>query len=70
MRTLALIISSDIHGAGGLLCMHFDLTGACLSSKALRVVCYCLHNCDTSVLGLVIRSDFTMSSLNARMAMS
>ena len=32
-RTLALIISGDIHGAGGLIFMDFDLTGACLSSK-------------------------------------
>ena len=40
-RTLALIISGDIHGAGGLVLMYFDLTAACLSSKALSVVWYC-----------------------------
>ena len=62
-RTLALIISGDIHGAGGLIFMDFDLTGACLSSKVLSVVWYCSHNCDKSALGLVISSDFTMSSL-------
>ena len=27
--TLALIISGDIHGAGSLMFMDFDLTGAC-----------------------------------------
>jgi len=47
--------------------MDFDLTGTCLSSKVLRVVWYCSHNCDKSALGLLISSDFTMSSLNARM---
>ena len=69
-RTLALIISGDIHGAGGLIFMDFDLTDRCLSSKVLSVVWYCSHNCDKSALGLVISSDFTMSSLNARMSMS
>jgi len=39
-RTLALIISGDIHGAGGLIFMDFDLTGACLSSKVLSVVLF------------------------------
>ena len=66
-RSLALIISGDIHGGGGLLFMDFYLTGAFLSSKVLNVVWYCSHNCDKSALGLVIRSYFTMSSLNARM---
>jgi len=56
-RTLALIISGDIHGSGGLIFMDFYLTGACLSSKVLSVVCYCSHNCDTSALGLVISSE-------------
>jgi len=63
-RTLA------FHGAGGLIFMDFDLTGVCLSSKVLSVVWYCSYNCDKSALGLVISSDFTMSSLNARMSMS
>jgi len=45
--------------------MDFDLTGACLSSKVLSVVWYRSHSCDKSALGLVISSDFTMSSLNA-----
>jgi len=67
-RTLAMIISRDIHGAG-VFFMDFDLKGACLSSTVLSVVCYCSHNCDKSTLGLVISSDFTMSSLNARMTM-
>ena len=50
-RTLALIISGDIHGLGF---MDFDLTGACLSSTGLSVVWYCSHNCYKSALGLVI----------------
>jgi len=37
-RTLALIISEDIHGAGGLIFMDFDLTDACLLSAVLIVV--------------------------------
>jgi len=37
-RTLALIISGDIQGAGGLTFMNSDLTGECLSSKNLSVV--------------------------------
>ena len=37
-RTLALIISGDIHGAGALIFMDFDLTGACWSIKVLNVV--------------------------------
>ena len=36
--TFVLIISSDIQDAGGLTCMDFDLSGACLSSKHLSVV--------------------------------
>jgi len=43
-RTLALIISGDIHGAGALIFMDFDLTGACLSNKVLSVVWYCSHS--------------------------
>jgi len=53
--------------AGCLICMAFYLIGACLSSQVLSVVWYCSHNCDKSALGLVISSDFTMSSLNERM---
>jgi len=60
-RTLPLIISGDIHGKGGWIFMDFDLTGPCLSSKALSVVWYCSHICDKSALGLVISSHFTMS---------
>jgi len=66
-NTLALITPGDIHGEGSLIFMDFDLTGVYLSSKHLSVVWYCSHNCDKSALGLVISSDFTMSSLNARM---
>jgi len=42
-RTLALVISRDIHDAGGFILMDFDLTVACLSSKVLSVVLYCSH---------------------------
>ena len=59
-RTLALIISGDIHGAGGLNVMEFDLTGVCLSSKVLGVVWSYAHNCDKSALGLVISSDLAL----------
>ena len=45
--TLALVLLGNIHGAGGLSFMDFDLTGGCLLSKVLRVVWY---------LGLVISS--------------
>jgi len=69
-RTLALIISENFHGAAGLRFMDFDLTGACLSRKVLSEVPYFSPNCDKSALELVIYSDFTMSSLNARMSMS
>jgi len=46
------------------------VTVACLSSKILSVVWYSSHNYDKLSLGLVIRSNLTMSSLNARMANS
>ena len=50
--------------------MDFDLAGACLSSKVLSVVWYFYsHNCDKSALGLLISSDFAMSSLNKKMTM-
>ena len=68
-RTLAFIISGDIQGEGGLIVTDLFLTGACLSNKSLSLVWYCSYNCDKSALGLVISSDFTMSSLIARMSM-
>jgi len=69
-RTLASLISGDIHGERGLIFMDFDLTDRCLSSKVLSVVWYCSHNYDKSALGLMISSDLTMSSLSARMLLS
>ena len=54
---------------GGLIFTDFYLTGACLSSKVLSVVWYCSHNGDKSALTLVISSNCTWSSLNARMSM-
>jgi len=68
-RTFAWNILGDIHGECGWIFMDFYLTGVCLSSKVLSVLWYCSHNCDKSSLGLVISSDFTMSSLSARMLM-
>jgi len=53
-------INDIIQGAGGLAFIHFDLTGACLSSKDLNVMWYCSHNCDKTALGLVISLDFTL----------
>jgi len=52
--TLALIMSEDNHGAGGLIVVDFDLTAGCLSSKLLSAVWYCSHNSNKSALGLVI----------------
>ena len=37
-RTLTLAISEDIHSAGSLIFMNFDLTGACLSSQVLDII--------------------------------
>ena len=56
--TLALIISGDIHGAGRLMFMDFDLTGACWSSKVLNVVCYCSYNCDKSCFRVGVKFRF------------
>ena len=68
-RTLVLLISGEIKGVDDFTFTDYDLTGAFLSSTVVSVVGYCTHNCDKSALGLVIRSDFTMSSLNARISM-
>jgi len=63
-------MSGVIQSACGLTFMDFDQTDVCLSSKDLSVVWYFSHNCDKSALGLVISSDFTLSSLNARITMN
>ena len=43
------------------------MTGPFWSGEEFSVVWYRSHNSDKSALGLVINSDFAMSSLNARM---
>jgi len=66
-RNLALIIISvSIHDADGLICTDFGLTGVYLSSKVLSIVWNCSHSCHKLTFVLVIGSDVTMSSLNAR----
>jgi hypothetical protein len=62
---LELVISEE----GGLPLTDCDMTGTCLWSINLSVVCSYIHIYDNSSLGFMLSWGFTLSSLNAMTSM-